>query len=52
VFLPVTMATTDALLDPLRIPRQVVVYDKRAKLKMMPSAPASVAIMICPCSRK
>ena len=32
--LPVTMAAADALLDPLGVPRQIEVDDKRAELKV------------------
>ena len=34
VLLPVAMTTADPLLDPLRVPRQVVVDDQRAELKV------------------
>ena len=34
VFLPISMATPDSLFDTLRIPRQVVIDDERAELKV------------------
>jgi hypothetical protein len=34
VFLAVSMRSANSLLDPLRIPRQIVIYDERAKLKV------------------
>lgn len=34
VFLPVTVAAADALFDALRVPQQIVVDDKRAKLQV------------------
>ncbi len=52
VLLAVAMAAADALLDALRIPGQVVVHHSEQNWRLMPSAPASVAIMMRPCSRK
>ena len=34
VLLPVAMATSDALLDALRVPRQIVIHHHRAKLQV------------------
>ena len=34
ILLPITMASTYALFHPLRIPRQIVIHDKRTKLKV------------------
>ncbi len=52
MLLPVAMATADPLLNTLRIPRQIVVDHQGQNCRLMPSAPASVAIMIRPSSRK
>jgi hypothetical protein len=34
VFLPVTVASPDPLLDPLRVPREVIVHNERAELQV------------------
>ena len=34
MFLPVAVASANALLDALRIPRQIIIYDERAKLEV------------------
>ena len=52
VLLAVAMAAADALLDPLRVPGQIVVDDQRAELEVDALGAASVAIMIWPWSRK
>jgi hypothetical protein len=36
MLLPITMTATDALLDTLGIPRQIVIHDEGAKLKVDP----------------
>ena len=52
VFLTITMAPANTLLDALRIPRQVVVNDERQNCRFTPSAAASVASKMFALSRK
>jgi hypothetical protein len=48
VFLAIPMAAADPLLDPLRIPGEIVIHHERAELEIDALVSASVAIMIWP----
>ena len=50
--LAVPVAPANPLLDALRVPRQVIIDDQVAELRVDPSAAASVAIMMAASSRK